>query len=442
MSAPRKTHIAALPKLKWAASVAALGLLLSGCSAGSGNEGNEGADGTEEVTLTLSFWGDASRSERYEKAIDLFEAENENVTIQTTFAGFGDYWTARNTEAAGGSLPDVIQMDLAYINQYASTNQLVPLDDYFGDVIDTSTIEETLASAGEVDGQTYALASSASTLSTLVNDDLLSELGVEAPPEDFTWDEYDSFLAEVTEAGTSKDPQVYGAMDYTVTFWLFQMWLQQEGLQFIDENGELGFTPEDLERWWARGDALREAGAVLPPQRLEQLQGVDALGSGEVASEISWDNFLVRFSEGPAEPTLSMLPIPASEDGDRSTFLKPGLMMAIGANSEHPDESAAFIDFLINSQEVGEIFGASRGVPSSSNAVEGMAAEGLDAQLVEYEASIEEDLTGAAPPPVEGLGSLEEAFVRIHQDLSFGSIDPAEAAKTWFNEAESAIGKS
>lgn len=439
MSALRKTHTAAPPKLKWAASVAALGLLLSGCSAGGGSEGGGGA---EEVTLTLSFWGDASRSERYEKAIDLFEAENEGVTIQTTFAGFGDYWTARNTEAAGGSLPDVIQMDLAYINQYASTNQLVPLNDYIGDVIDTSTINETLAAAGEVEGETYAIASAASTLSTLINDPLLAELGVEAPSADLTWDEYDAFLAEVAEAGASKDPQVYGAMDYTAIFWAFQMWLQQEGKHFATADGQLGFAPEDLERWWSRGEALREANAVLPPERLEQLQGVDALGSGEVATDISWDNFLVRFSEGPAAPELSMLPVPASDSGDRSMFLKPGLMMAIGANSEHPDEAAEFIDFLINSPEVGEIFGASRGVPSSSSAVEGMAAEGLDAQLVEYEASIEEDLSGAAPPPVEGLGSMEEAFVRIHQDLAFDAVDAADAAQLWFDEAESALGRS
>lgn len=439
MSAPRKTPHFSSSKLRWAGSVAALGLLLSGCSAGGGSAG---ADGNEEVTLTLSFWGDASRSERYEEAIDLFESENENVTIQTTFAGFGDYWTARNTEAAGGSLPDVIQMDLAYINQYASTNQLVPLNDYIGDVINTADINETLAGAGEVEGETYAIASAASTLSTLVNDPLLAELGVEAPSADLTWDEYDDFLAEVSEAGASRDPQVYGAMDYTAIFWGFQMWLQQEGLEFVDENGELGFTPEDLERWWARGEALREANAVIPPERLEQLQGVDALGSGEVASDISWDNFLVRFSEGPAQPELSMLPLPVSDSGDRSMFLKPGLMMAIGANSEHPDEAAAFIDFLINSPEVGEIFGASRGVPSSGTAVEGMAAEGLDAQLVEYEASIEEDLTGAAPPPVEGLGSMEEAFVRIHQDLAFDAVDASEAAQLWFDEAESALGQS
>ncbi len=427
---------------RWLACAAALSLALTGAACSSGGDGGGAAGGDEQADLTLAFWGDTSRDERYGKVIEAFEAQNEGVTIERTFAGWGDYWTARNTEAAGRSLPDVLQLDLAYVNQYARNGQLVELDQYIGQTIDTSTINEQLLASGQVEGTTYAISSSSSTMATFVNEALLEELGVEAPAEDLTWDQYDAFLDQVSEAGASQDPQVWGGSDYTQVFWLFQMWLSQQGLTLLDESGQLGFTQADLQRWWDRGEALREAEAVVPQATIEQLSGADTIGSGATATEISWDNFLTRFSEGSAEPELSMMAIPSGEGTEAGMFLKPGLMMGVAANSEHPDEAAAFIDFLINSEEAGEIFGSSRGLPSSSTALGGVSDEGLDAQLVEYETSVESELTGSAPPPVEGFATLEEAFNRISQDVAFDASSSADAAAQWFTEAEAALGGS
>jgi multiple sugar transport system substrate-binding protein len=420
------------------ALLAAGGLaVLTGCSGG-GAEPASTADPDEEVTLNFAWWGDASRAERYEAAIDLFEEQNPNITIQTSYAGFGDYWTARNTEAASRTLPDVFQMDLAYLAEYGGFGHVRALDEYLGDAIATDGIEPSLVEAGAVGDEIFGLASSSSTLATLYNGPLLEQLGVEVPEGPLTWDEYDEFLADVSAAGASNSPVVYGSLDYTQYFWLFQIWLGQQGLSLIDGE-ELGFEQSDLEEWWSRSAPLQESGAAMPAERQAQLEGTDALGAAEIASDISWANFLARFSEGPASPELS-LAIPPYEDEDNTgMFLKPGLMLSIAANSEHPAHAAKFVDFLVNDPEVGGIFGMSRGVPASSTAAEGIEANELDEKILAYQDSVADSLDGQAPPAVPGLGTLEQTFVAISQDVAYGAATPAEAAERWFAEAENAL---
>lgn len=414
-------------------------VVLTSCAGGGEPDPGSSIDPDEKVTLNFAWWGDASRAERYEAAIDVFEDANPNITIQTSFAGFGDYWTARNTEAASRNLPDVFQMDLAYLAEYGGFGHALPLDDYFGELIDVDAIDPALVDAGLVDGKVYGLSSSSSTMATMINGPLLEELGVDVPEGQVTWDEWDEFLAEVSDAGAANDPAVFGGQDYTQYFWLFQIWLGQQGLSFIEGDG-LGFEESDLVEWWSRSTGLNDGGAVLSQERKAQLDGVDALGSGEVASDLSWANFLPRFSEGPAAPELSLMLPPHDDPSTTGMFLKPGLMLSIASNSEHPEHAATFIDFLVNDPEAGAIFGMSRGVPASQTAVDGIEATGLDEQILAFQEEVADQLDGESSPAVKGLGTLEQTFVAISGDVSYGVTSPEEAVERWFAEAEIALG--
>lgn len=431
-SSHRRVH--SLARIAGALGASASLVALAGCAGGATQQ----ADPDGPVTLNFAWWGDASRAERYEAAIDLYEKANDNVTVRTSYAGFGDYWTARNTEAASRTLPDVIQMDLAYLNEYGSFGHVVPLDDFFGEQIDISGIDEALVTAGEVDGKTFGLASSASTQATMLNVPLLEELGIEVPTEPLSWDEYDEFLADVSAAGSDADPAVYGSIDYTQYFWLFAIWLGQQDKSLIDGDA-LGFEKADLAAWWGRSAGLNESGAALPPERLAQLEGVDALGAAETATDISWDNFLPRFSEGPAQPELTLLAPPTDDAAQSGLFLKPGLMLSVAANSKQQAAAADFIDFLVNDPEVGKIFGMSRGIPASTSAQEGIDASPLDEKILAYEESIADTLDGTAPPAVRGLGTLEQTFVAISQDVAYGTVSVEEAVDRWFSEADNAL---
>ena len=126
------------------------------------------------------------------------------------------------------------------------------------------------------------------------------------------------------------------------------------------------------------------------------------------------------------------------EDGERGMFFKPSMLLSSGANTEHPEEAATLIDFLVNDPEVGAIFGTSKGVPAVEAQREAMELEegSVDARVVAYEEAVAEYVTEPVPIPVKGFGSIEAEYKRLGEELAYGTITVDEFVETWFAEAQ------
>ncbi|MCK0118844.1 extracellular solute-binding protein [Isoptericola sp. S6320L] len=420
------------------AATAAITLVLTACGGGDSTDSGDGEGG--DVTLTVAWWGNDDRAAKYEEAIDLYEEANPDVTVQTQFQAWDDYWTARNTEAAGQSLPDVFQMDLSYLRQYGSTGQLADLS---GSSIDTAGFEEALLSSGQIDGAQYGIPTSQNTLALFYNGDLLDELGIEPPAEGYTWEDYNAFAAEVSAAGADMDPQIYGTGDYTGTFWFFLQWLIQQGEQPFTDDGQLAFDEAQMTEFLNLASDLRESDALFPAERTTQLLPLGGFTVNEAASEMSWDNFLAGYISDSGTENIQMLPMPSGDNGPQQ-FWKPSMLLSSGANSENPEEAAALIDFLVNDPEVGRIFGTSKGVPAVAAQRDAMEVEegSVDATVLAYEEAVAPDVTEPAPLPVEGFGSIEAEYKRLAEELGYGNITVDEFVEQWFLFAADAVGQS
>ena len=112
----------------------------SACSPGARAQRPEPAatfDPDEKVTLDFAFWGNDVRAEMYNEAIEAFNEEYPNITVNPTFLSFPEFWEKRQTEAAGNNLPDVMQFDYSYLRQYSENGLLLDLDPYLGSIIAT-----------------------------------------------------------------------------------------------------------------------------------------------------------------------------------------------------------------------------------------------------------------------------------------------------------------
>jgi multiple sugar transport system substrate-binding protein len=70
------------------------------------------------VTLRWAYWGSEARIKRSQAAIDLFTASNPGIAVNPEVSGgTGDHFTKVDTQIAGGSGPDIIQMG-GNINDY------------------------------------------------------------------------------------------------------------------------------------------------------------------------------------------------------------------------------------------------------------------------------------------------------------------------------------
>ncbi|MCK9792849.1 extracellular solute-binding protein [Isoptericola sp. 4D.3] len=427
-----------------AAPAAVVALLASSCSGGDTPSGvAETLDPDEEVTLTVAWWGDDDRAARYEEALDLFEEQHPNITIQSSFVTFDDYWTARATEAAGSSLPDVMQFDSSFLREYAGTGQLLDVTPYLGEgtdaAIDTSDVAPELIDSGTIEDAVYAVPTATNTWATFYNPSVVEKLGLEPPAAGFTWDDLAAWTAEASEAGAGQDPALYGANDYTGVFWAFLQHLVQEGVTPFTDDGRLGFTRDDMAEWLHSGDALREAGAFFPVKRAKQLEPESGFTRNEQALEMSWDNFLAGYVASTGQD-IEMLPTPAGSDGEKHMFART-FQMAGSAHTEHPAAVAALLDFFVNEPEVGRIFGTSKGVPVTQAQRDAMELEpgSVDEKVVRYEEERADDITEPAPIPVEGFGALEAEYKRLGEELAYGNITVDEFVDQWFTMADSQL---
>ena len=408
-------------------------LALAGCAGGGENEPAAEFDPNEEVTIDLAFWGNDVRAELYNEAIDAFNEEYPNITVNATFLGFPEFWEKRQTEAAGGGLPDVMQFDYSYLRQYSENNLLLDLDPYLGEIIETEPLPQNILDIGVVNDTTYAIPTSTNAWGLFTNPVVLERVGV----ENFaggSWEDYAEWMGQVTEAGAG---EIYGGGDYTGRIQNFELQLRSEGSHLFSEDGEPGFDEERLTEFWEEGAAMRE-GIAFPQQLVEELTPLGPFDTARAASELTWDNFgpgyLGNLGEGYTE--LNLIEPPVTEEGTQDLYLKPSMLHAISAKTEHPEASATLVNFLINSPQSGEIFGANRGIPASETALEAAELDPLSQQVADYEASIADRLGDAPPVPIVGYGTLEEKFRQLGTELNFGTMTVEEAVAQFFSEMD------
>jgi len=407
-------------------------LVLSGC-AGESADPAATFNPDEKVTLNLAFWGNDVRADLYNQAIDAFNEEYPNIKVNSTFLGFPEFWEKRQTEAAGGGLPDVMQFDYSYLRQYAQNGLLLDLDPYIGGIIDKKPLADNILKIGVVEDTTYAIPTSTNAWGLFTNPKLLETAGV----EDFaggSWDDYTDWMKTVTDAA---DGEFYGGTDFTGRIQNFELQLRSEGKNLFNDDGTAGFDEKRLAEFWNDGAAARD-GVVIPQQQLEEITPLSGFDSAKTASELTWDNFgagyLGNLGEGYTE--LGLVAPPVTKDGAKDLYLKPSMLHAISAKTKHPEAAATLVDFLINSPESGKIFGTNRGLPASTTALEAADLDPLSTQIRDYEASISDRLGDAPPVPIVGYGSLEEKFRVLGTELNFGTTTVDDAVKQFFNEMD------
>lgn len=418
-----------------AAIAAGAALVLAGCAGGS-DEAPDAAptfDPNEEVTLDLAFWGNDVRADLYNQAIDAFNEEYPNITVNATFLAFPEFWEKRQTEAAGGNLPDVMQFDYSYLRQYSENNLLLDLNPYLGSIIDTEPLPQNILDIGVVGDATTGIPTSTNAWGLFTNPVLLEQAGVEEF-EGGSWEDYTEWMGEVTDGSGGA---FWGGSDFTGRIQNFELQLRSEGSYLFSEDGEPGFDEERLTEFWESGQDIRD-GIGIPQQRVEEVAPKGAFDSALTASELTWDNFgagyLAGLGEGYTE--LGLIAPPITEEGATDLYLKPSMLHSISANTEHPEAAATLVNFLVNSPQSGEIFGTNRGLPASETALEAAELDPLSQQVKDYEASIADRLGDAPPVPIVGYGTLEEKFRQLGTELNFGTVTVDEAVTQFFAEMD------
>ena len=104
------------------------------------------------------------------------------MQINAQFADWTGYWDKRSAMDAGGNMPDVVQMDYSYIEQYVAAGLLESFNPYIeSGAMDTSMIPQSIIESGAVDGECYAISLGTNTTAMFYTKTLTDSLGIEVP---------------------------------------------------------------------------------------------------------------------------------------------------------------------------------------------------------------------------------------------------------------------
>ena len=405
-------------------------LLAVGCG-GSGGSGDETQAGP--ATLRFSWWGNAERAELMQKAIDLFQSKNPEIKVTPSFQEFEAYWQKMATETAGGNAPDVLQMDFAYLREYSDRNALYDLKKQDGKNLELGDLLEGLKGAGEIDGKLYGVPTGGNTWGYIYDPALYAQAGVEEPKEGWTWDDYRDAMKVIAEK-----TGVSGGGNYVGSYYNLELQLRQEGKLLYTEDGKLGFDKARLAEFFQEGKALVDGKTVLPIEKGVQIKPSFALEQKLVAGDLGWDNFMSRYAK--SNPALKLGPVPTDKADTSGQYLKPSMLLSVSQKTEHAAAAAKLVSFMVNDPEVGKIFGANRGLPPTNGQRAAAQLEGPLAAVAAYEDGLKDKFGKTPPAPPKGAGSLEQAFIRITEELQYGRISVDEAVGQFFTEAEETLG--
>jgi multiple sugar transport system substrate-binding protein len=393
----------------------------------------------QTTTLRLAWWGGDARHEMYNRLADMYQQENPNIRLEREFAGWDPYWERLATQTAGGNAPDILHMHQVFLAEYASRGVLMNLQPLIeAGTIDLSDFPQAIIDTGNYGDGIYMITLGNSAPGTHYNVRLFEEAGVEVPDFDWTWDDFERIVVELSDA---LGPNVYGVNDAGYWDQTLELFMRQQGKRFFD-GGELGFDRDDLIEYWSMWERLRQAGAIPPADLTSEYAGVSHADSmlvrGTIAMQMMSGN-QHKLYQDQTEDELGLTTLPRSSDPDApSGDTVGGAYISISARTQHPEAAAAFVNWFVNDVEVARIYNNEHG-PVGSETVQAVLSEQLDpadqrlAQMMNFVSQRVEPADDRPPR----AGEVVAAFTRIYEELAFGRFASVEAAvDAFFDEAD------
>ncbi|KAB8294600.1 ABC transporter substrate-binding protein [Bifidobacterium avesanii] len=426
-----------------AASLVAVAAMVASTAA-CGNAGGD-ASASEvkpsegEVTLHINWWGSDARVKLTEEAIAGFEKAHPNIKVETEYTDWGGYWDKLATHAAGGDMPDVVQMDEMYLASYASQGSLYDLGKVT-DYLDLNQMSSSLKGTGVYQGTQYAAPISSAAYAIIVNNDVLDKYGVTLPDTNtWTWDDLVKVGEEIVEKSGGEVTGVPAMVDSSgLTQWARQHdeELFKDGKVAISEKTLASFLQMAYD--WTHGTAISGS-----PDRWAEpaTQDQSDFAQNKQAMILAQAAMITSNAKMAGTDNMSVVPIPSVDPTKKSAYLKPSQYWAISSKTEHPAEAAMLIDYLINNEEAGKILGTERGMPGNDKIREELAKSttGTDKKAIEFQDVIADKLGDAPEITPNGGSDIMNVTKRYAQQVAFGQKTSAQAAKEMIAELQSSI---
>ncbi|NHN30335.1 ABC transporter substrate-binding protein [Paenibacillus agricola] len=340
----------------------AFSLVLTACSkavetTGTGTPAKDTPTAATPADMRIMWWGADDRHQATTKVLDMYSAKNTNIKFTSEYMAWDGFWAKLPTLAASNSMTDILQMDGAYINEYAKKGLLMDLSD----VDLKGLVDPRIVNNVKIDGKLYGIPLSHNGSGIAYNKTELEAAGVKLPKKDWTWDEYFAFVKEAHE----KLPKgKYAFTDNTSVWDWYQFYQTSNGKGPIMQDGtkfnldkDLWFKFQNMHEQWRADGSLPSAETSSAYK--DNDPKADAMVSGVMARAVTVGSVGVMETLNPGKIAVVNNPVGPSGGG----WAQATIFLSMSKSSKYAVEGKKFLQYFISDPEAGKTLGLTRGVP-------------------------------------------------------------------------------
>lgn len=405
-----------------------LSFTVAACSGKASEQGKEKGKDHGDV-VELKFWRHEHPQEEaaMDKLIESFEAEHQNIKVKMEIKV--DYETAIRTALAGGTAPDIMQIDGPTLASYAENKAIIPLDEFYDRDGGKDDILEPVVESLTYNDQMYAAPLNDASLAMFYNKNLFEKNGVPFPSNDvkeaWHWDQVLDAAKKVKDPDngifgwgpsmgvSSGEGQVFSLMPL--------IW--QAGGEILSEDNSTAtgyLDSADSKRALEFLRSLFHEEGVAPVEAPEEAFGNEKIG---IVVAGPWE--IARIQHDFPDFVLG-------EDWDVAPLWREkeqvtpngSWNMGVTSQSDHPEEAWLFIDWVTGEEGAKVWYEETNNLPARKSTIEAFDT------LTEHPMNIyvEQSVNYAKPRPVtpkyvtisQTLGDLFEDLMVNNSDVDAG----------------------
>ena len=411
------------------------GLVLAAVGAGCGSGGND-SDGGSTITVSHGYTDVEAKAIKVQ--VKQWNADHPDEKVKVVFNGGND--GALQKTIAGftaGNYPDVGYQYGSSAAQLARQPKLVDLTETVKDPdFDWDDFYVSERDAATVDGKVVAIPALVDNLSLVYNKKLFKAAGVPLPTASWTWDDFRSAAAKLTDASTKTHGWAYINDGSEDTVWRYLPLLWQAGGDLLNEDDSK--PAFDSAAGLSALELLRDMAVTDKSVYLDNGNGnyLNLFNSGKIAMLWTgpWD---VSSFNSDVDFGVSILP---GYEGNHETISGPDLYVAFEHSKGRARTATKFLTWLTSPQVHLEFAIATGDLPLRES----------ESKLPDYQKFLDKypaskvfvenlDNVKHVRPNIAGYSEVSTALGQMVQSVLIGKAEPQAALDTARDSVASAL---
>ena len=386
------------------------------------------------VSMTISWWGGDSRHAAYQSALEAFQAEHSNITVEPTFAAWSGWEEKMAAAFIAGNAQDVCQVNWNWLYNYSGNGQTFLDLNSVTDYLDMSQWDDAKLGACNVANAQQCVPISMTGRIFFWNMTTFNKAGITEVPKSLD-DLMAAGKAFKEKLGDDYYPMHLGAYDRMI---LMVFYLESKyGKDWADPTtSTLNYTADEIAEGIDFIKSLVDGHVIMP---LPTYYGANGDGAthqsnewitGKIAGIFEWDSAASKYSSALDDANKDGFTVGEEiKFGDNNGgFSKVSMGLAITKTCKNPAEAATLIEYLWNGDGAA-IMGSECGIPASKAGLATAQAAGKINELVaEANGKVMSFVSCQLDPLFEssdlkatGTGTYQEVFDTVDYDNKSGA---------------------